>query len=131
MKLTKSEKRSFENAVNGTIGFKKLQISCIIGVEEHERVKEQDVFVDLKISYDISPCISNDTFIHAIDYVSLSETCTHLAQEGKFQLIETYAYQVLRCIHEKYPIKHAWILVEKPSAIPLAKCSFVELEMSS
>lgn len=113
------------------IGFRKLKIHCIIGVEKFERVKPQDIYVDLKVSYDISSCIKDDQVAHAIDYVALAEVCSDIAKEGGFHLIETYAWHVLQYLRSHFPIKHAWIQVKKPMAIKLAACSFVELEISS
>lgn len=117
-----------ETKVLATIGFSKLIISCIIGVEEHERVQSQNVIVDLQVQYDVSSCVENDDFQKAIDYVQLSQHCIRLAQEGKYKLIETYAHDLLHRLHEIYPIHRSKVRVEKPSAIPGAACSFVELE---
>ncbi len=125
------EKTAKDNGLFGTIGFTKLKISCIIGVENFERLANQDIFVDLQVKYDISPCVESDTFEKAIDYVRLSQICTQLVQEGQYQLIETYAYEVLQHLHKNYPITNSKIRVEKPSAIPEATCSFVELERAS
>ncbi|MEM1282682.1 MAG: dihydroneopterin aldolase [Chlamydiota bacterium] len=128
MKL--SEKTTKDSILLGTIGFSKLKISCIIGVEEFERCVTQHIYVDLKIVYNISLCVT-DNFKNAIDYIQLANACEQIARQGKYQLIESYAYEVLEHLHNIYPIKSSKIRVEKPSAIPAANCSFVELEKIS
>lgn len=113
----------------GSIGFNKLKIFCIIGVEKHEREEPQEIYVDLKVSYDLSACVEDDRMAEAIDYVSLARACSSIAKEGRFQLIETYAWSVLQHLRTHFPITHAWIRVEKPKAIERAACSFVEVEV--
>lgn len=112
-----------------SIGFDHLEISCIIGVEDHERKQEQKIYIDLSVTYDITQCSLEDSISDAIDYVTLSNICINIAQEGKFLLIETFAHRVLHYLKMHFPIEKAKIVVKKPSAIPSANYSYVEIEL--
>lgn len=114
--------------MKGIIGFENLRISCIIGVYAEERQKEQPIFVDLKIKLDLSKSIQTDSIQDTIDYVNLSKICLDLAKTHHFNLIETYARNVLTVIFQTYPVQWAWIKVRKPNALPHADHAFVELE---
>ena len=43
-------------------------------------------------------------------------------------LLETLAGDIMQAIAERFSLAHAWIRIEKPLAIPNARCAFVELE---
>ncbi len=113
----------------GLIGFRKHKIHCIIGVNPEERINKQDLIVDLQVKADFASCSECDDFEKTVDYVKLTEICTQLAIEGKFQLIESYAHTVLQHVISQLGVLSATIRVEKPQAIPTADCSFVELEL--
>lgn len=112
----------------GKIGFSGLRISCIIGIEPHERNQEQEILIDFKIEVDFSNVVMTDNINDTVSYVSLAQLCKDLAQKGKYLLIEKYASDVVEKVFALFPVKSAWILVKKPLAISNADCAFVELK---
>ena len=114
--------------MNGIIGFKNHKIRCIIGTLPEERENEQEILVDLKVKVDFASCIKSDNVQDTVDYVTLAEICTNLAQHNKYQLIETYASNVLDKILSDFNVKWAWIKVKKPQALPTAEYTTVELK---
>ncbi len=115
--------------MQGTIGFERLRILCVIGDLPQERVKEQMIEVSVKVQYDFSSCSLSDDLSDTVDYVAISNLCRREAIEGKYRMLETYACRTLEKLLKEFPIQSAWILVRKPGAIPEADCSFVELSM--
>jgi dihydroneopterin aldolase len=115
------------NQLKGIVGFEKLKICCIIGVEPHERNCEQEIYVDLKVKTDLLQAATSDDLNFAIDYTALACLCERVAQNHYF-LLETYAIHVLNEILERFTIEWAWICVRKPSAIVTAACSLVEIK---
>ncbi|NGX41917.1 MAG: Dihydroneopterin aldolase [Chlamydiae bacterium] len=111
----------------GTIGFKDLRIVCILGIEDEERVKEQEIFVDFRVTTDFSNSADSDHLEDTIDYVTLAEICTRLAKENQFQLLEKYAAEVLEAVLDNSNILEASIKVRKPKGLASAAYSFVEL----
>ena len=111
----------------GQIGFENLKISCIIGMGEEERREEQPIFVDLKVGVDISKSVKTDKLEDTVDYVAMAQVCTELALQKQYQLLETYAAEVLKALFDGFDIQEAWIKVKKPEALPTAAYSVVEL----
>lgn len=112
----------------GTIGFKGYQISCIIGLEPHERMRAQDLLVDLIVETDFSRVSESDSLEDTIDYVSLAALCKKMALAGNYCLIEKYASDLIKEIFALYPVKSAAVRIRKPAAIPEAECAFVEFK---
>lgn len=111
----------------GTIGFKGLVVSCIIGTEPHERMHEQELILDLKVEADVSKVVVSGSLDDTINYVSLAQLCKEVAVKGRYLLIEKFAADALQEISERFPVKSAWICVKKPLAISEAECAFVEM----
>lgn len=110
----------------GFIGFEKLKITCIVGIEPQERLLQQEIYVDLKVQADLLPAVQADDLRYGIDYTALAELCASVAERGFF-LIETYAAAVLDQVMERFNVEWAWIAVRKPGCIPHASCALVEL----
>lgn len=114
--------------LKGLIGLINLRIDCIIGVYEHERVRTQPIFVDIKVRSNFASCASSDDLDDTLNYEQLAQLCHVVAKEGQYKLLESYAAEVLRRLVSEHLIEWASIVVKKPEAIEQAECAFVELE---
>jgi dihydroneopterin aldolase len=114
--------------MKGIIGIQDLQIHCIIGIYQNERLQEQDIFVDLKVQSDFSPCVKSDSIMETINYTKLADTCSEFAKLKKYGLLETFAVEVLDEIFRTFPVNWGWIRIKKPQAIPNAAFAVVEFE---
>ncbi len=112
----------------GVIGVYHHRIRCIIGINPEERIQDQEIQVDVKVRADFSSCAISERIEETISYVKIAEICTHLAQDRKYQLLETFASEVLDRLMADFKVDWAWIHVQKPSALSTAEYAFVELE---
>jgi FolB domain-containing protein len=112
----------------GIIGFENHKINCIIGDLPEERQHEQEIFVDLKVKADFSKCAQTDNLKDTIDYVRLAAICTNLASTKKYQMLETFACDVIESVLAEFPVLWAWIKIKKPAGLPTAQYAIIELE---
>jgi FolB domain-containing protein len=113
------------------IGFVDHKIKCIIGVNPDERIQEQDVLIDLIVTYDVSKAIENDDVEFTCNYALMAKVITSIAQEGKYKLLETLASACIDAIHLKYQsIQHITLTVKKPQALSTAAYPFVTVDKS-
>lgn len=111
----------------GSIGFENLRIRTIIGVGDEERLKEREIFIDIKVEGNFHRCVGTDHLNDTIDYVQLADFCSELIQRKKYRLIETLAYEVVEALLMKPSISKVSIRVKKPQALPNADFAIVEL----
>lgn len=111
----------------GRIGFDHLKIVCIIGDLPEERVQEQEIFIDLKVEIDLSRCARTDQLGDTVDYLQLAALCRRVAVEGQFQLIETFAVEVMKELLTLSPVIAAWVQVKKPGGVKEANYALIEL----
>jgi dihydroneopterin aldolase len=120
--------KNHSQKILGTIGLYHHRIRCLIGINPEERVREQEIYVDVKVQADFSACVKSDCIQDTCNYVKMAEICTQLAQEKKYKLLETFANDVLDQLLKEFNVESAWICVKKPSAIATADYTSVELE---
>jgi len=112
----------------GVIGFDHYKIHCIIGLNNEERLKAQDIFLDLRVTQDFSAAAKQDDLKKTFCYEMLGNICKELAIQKKYRLLETFAYELIELLMNEYKIKWAFVRVKKPSAISDADYAIVELE---
>lgn len=109
------------------IGFENYRISCLIGIEPHERLQEQEILVDLKVGIDGSRVIKTENIQDTVDYMLLAEICRKMAEQGHFQLLEVYIAAVLEEITACFHLHWVWMRVKKTAALKGADCTYVEM----
>ncbi len=115
----------------GTIFVEGLKILCIVGIHPEERIIEQALIVDCEFDRDFEACAAQDDFAKTVDYTLVAERLTHLAQEKRYQLIETYAEESAALVLAEFNARRVAIKVMKPAAIPQANWAAVQVERFS
>ncbi len=112
-----------------TIGVKELKFNCIIGIYPHERVKPQELIVDIEMEWDFHKAIESENVKDTIDYAQVAEDVKNLAIEKEYQLIETFSADAANLIMKKHNPLSICITIMKPAAIPDAKYPFVKYSL--
>ncbi len=94
-------------AVYGTIGFTDIKVTCIIGELPEERIHPQEIIIDFRVAVDFSKCHERDDLEDAVDYTLLVHSLREVAQEGKYRLIETLAWNI--CNHFQTTFHVPWL----------------------
>lgn len=99
-----------------TIYIEDLKFQCIIGILDFERVKNQDVIIDIEIEYKF-----NDTFINYADVTNLIKS---QMIENKFLLLEDALSFFTQKLKEEFQnIDRLYLKITKPSILPDCKVS--------
>ena len=107
-----------------TIGFKKLEILCLIGTIPEEKVHVQKIYLTVSAALETPPI---ESLSSTIDYNVLADLCRRTCQMRHRELLETLAQDLRNALTENFPIRSLKIEIEKSSAIQDADCAFVEL----
>jgi dihydroneopterin aldolase len=93
-----------------------LKFQCIIGILDFERVKPQDVIVNISIEYEYKK--------EFINYVKIVEIIKEMMINSEFLLIEDALKGInLKLIKEFNAIKSIDLKITKPSILPDCKVS--------
>jgi len=99
------------------IFLEELEVDCIIGVNDWERMVKQTVSIDYEIPCDIRPAAETDDIEQALDYKSISKWIIDFVEESEFYLIESLAERLALGCLEEFDIREISITVRKPGAI--------------
>jgi len=115
--------------MKATVKIEDYKVHCAIGVHAYERAQEQEIALDIDMEVDISACVASDSIHDVLNYEEVGPLCRDLAQEKRFHLIETYAYEAMQMLFNRFPqLLFLRVTVKKRSAVLLARQITIQLE---
>lgn len=104
-----------------TVYIRDLSLRTIIGIEDWERKKEQDIVINISFDYDSSKAGSTDDIAYAVDYKLLKQRILDLVSGSRFNLIEKMAAEILKVIMDDSKIIRSTVTIDKPNALRFAR----------
>ena len=110
------------------IHLREVKVRCVLGVYPEERVRERDVLMNLSLECDTRAAAKSDRLEDALNYELIEADAISIAEQGRFQLIETLAERVAEaCL--RYPkVSRVRVVVDKPGALVHTRSVAVEME---
>jgi 7,8-dihydroneopterin aldolase/epimerase/oxygenase len=105
-----------------------LEVSARIGVRDWERAVRQQLFIDLEIPTSAATAATNDDLRDALDYGAVARRVREIVSESRCGLIETLAELIATHILSECSVGRVTVVVHKPSAIPGARDTSIEIE---
>ena len=117
------------NAFNlATIDIRNLRLRTFIGFNPEERVKKQDVVLNIRISYRLNPSVLDDQVEGALNYKTITKKVIRQVEEGRFLLLEKLVSDVLATCRSHPDVVHASVTIDKPHALRFAESVSLTLE---
>lgn len=105
-----------------------LEARCIIGDNDWERKKKQDVVIDLDLRTDIRPAAASDDLDDALDYRALKKDVLAYVEDSDHRLLETLAERVAEICLDYERAESVRVRVDKPGALRFSRTVAVEIE---
>lgn len=99
------------------IEISKLKLRAIIGINDWEREKLQDIIISIKFRYNANEAIKNDSVEKAINYRTITKKVIKLVDNSNFFLVETLADKILQLVCSFEGVKNAHVVLEKPNSL--------------
>lgn len=110
------------------IVIKDLLLRGIIGINEDERVNEQDILINLVLFTDTSRAAVSDDIADAVNYRSLTKRIIEHVENSSDYLVEKLVNDIARIILTEFDVERAIVKVEKPGALRFARSAGVEID---
>jgi 7,8-dihydroneopterin aldolase/epimerase/oxygenase len=108
-----------------------LMVEAECGVYSHEKGSRRPLVVDIDVAVDPDMVrATDDALAETVDYDGLVAVVRDMASGAHLHLIETFAEQVASRLLADMRIVEVRLRVEKPGAVPGARCSGVEIVRS-
>ena len=110
-----------------TIHISNLRLRTYIGFNPEERTKQQDIIVNASIRYRADATFSSDDEKDALNYKSITKKMIHHVENGRFNLLEKLASDLLAIATDSKAVSQAEVRVDKPHALRFADSVSVTL----
>jgi len=107
---------------------KDLVARGIIGVNDWERVKPQEILINLELYGDLSKAGQTDEVEDSINYRTIAKQALHIAETSERFTVEALAADIADVCMATEGVFRAVIRVEKPGAVRFADSVGVEIE---
>ena len=111
-----------------TINIRNLRLRTYIGFNPEERVKKQDVVLNIQISYRPNPSVLEDQVEGALNYKTITKAIIQQVEDGRFLLLEKLVSDVLTTCSAHPDVMHASVTIDKPHALRFAESVSLTLE---
>jgi D-erythro-7,8-dihydroneopterin triphosphate epimerase len=100
-----------------TIVIKNLRLRTFIGFNEEEKIKKQDIIINIHLSYDANNAIESDSVADAYNYKVLTKQIIALIEAKSFNLLEKMAADIITLISHSTQVIEATVKIDKPHAL--------------
>lgn len=108
-----------------------LLVRCIVGINPEERVKKQDVIINLTLFADLRQAGLSDDIDDAVNYKTLTKRVLDHVEESEYFLVEKMAHRIAEIAVVEFGIQRAIVSVEKPGALRFARSVGVVVDRSA
>ena len=105
-----------------------LLVRGIIGINDSERVNEQDILINITLLTDTRAAGSSDTLTDSVNYRTVAKAAIAQAQTAKRFTVEALAEDIAAICLEQPNVSAATVRIEKPGAVRYARSVGVEIE---
>jgi D-erythro-7,8-dihydroneopterin triphosphate epimerase len=104
-----------------------LKVRILIGAYPWEKVNKQELVINITMEYDASKACLSDKLKDALNYDSVAAKVIKIAERSHHTLLEKLASKLLAGIMSDRRVLAAHVRVDKPQALPQARCVSFEL----
>ena len=111
------------------IHIENLFLRTIIGINDSEREKKQDVRINIWMEFDAHKASTTDNIEDTLNYRTLTKKTIDLVENSSFYLLEKLCFEILQlALQSSDLITWAKVKVEKPHAIRFADSVSITFE---
>jgi FolB domain-containing protein len=112
------------------IFIKDLLVRGILGINDWEREKPQDILINIIISADLTKAGETDDISYSINYRTIAKKAQSRAETAQRLTVEALAADIANICLEEPGVMKVHVKVEKPNAVRFARSVGVEVERS-
>lgn len=110
-----------------TLQITNLSLRTIIGFNDWEREKKQDIVINVSMEFNPSEAILNDDVDKTLDYKKIKRNIIDLVENSSFFLLEKLTHAILETVMADPVVLSSKVRVDKPHALRFAESVSVEM----
>ncbi|MBC7191092.1 dihydroneopterin triphosphate 2'-epimerase [Marinobacter sp.] len=117
-----------ERTETARVRIKNLLLRAYIGIKEDEINNQQDVVINVDLTYNAAAAIDRNEIEAALNYRTITKQIIHHVDGNRFALLERLTHEVLSIVMEHQAVQWARVEIDKPHALRYAESVSVALE---
>lgn len=109
---------------------KDLLVRGIIGINDWERKRAQDILINVTLFTDTRRAAETDSIANCVNYSTMSKKIQAHAESAERLTVEALANDLVKICFEDQGVQRVILRVEKPGAVRFARSVGVEIERS-
>lgn len=110
------------------VRIKDLLLRAYIGIKEEEINNQQDVVINVTLTYDATDAINRNEIEAALNYRTITKQIIAHVDGQRFALLERLTHEVLTIVMDHQAVRWAQVEIDKPHALRYAESVSVRLE---
>lgn len=110
------------------VRIKDLLLRAYIGIKEEEINNQQDVLINVALTYDASEAVNRNEISAALNYRTITKQIIRHVDGNRFALLERLTHEVLTIVMEHEAVQWAEVEIDKPHALRYAESVSVCLQ---
>ncbi|MHA7926873.1 MAG: dihydroneopterin triphosphate 2'-epimerase [Marinobacter sp.] len=110
------------------VRIKDLLLRAYIGIKEEEINNQQDVLINVSLTYDATEAVYQNEIAAALNYRTITKQIIHHVDGNSFALLERLTHEVLTIVMEHEAVQWAEVEIDKPHALRYAESVSVCLQ---
>jgi FolB domain-containing protein len=98
-----------------------LLLRGIVGINEQERRKRQDILLNLELLADTRAVAAADDVDRGVNYRTVAKEIIAFVEASRFRTVERLAEEVARLVLSGHAVAEVKVSVEKPGALRFAR----------
>ena len=107
-----------------------LLLRTIVGINPDERVKKQDVLINITLHTDHTAAGASDDIDDTVNYKTITKQIIAMVEESQFFLVEKLAAEISEICLQDVRVTRAVVTVDKPGALRFARSVGVTVDRS-
>jgi FolB domain-containing protein len=109
------------------IHIRDLQVRCIVGTNDEERVRRQDVVINITLEADLRKACRSDRLEDTVNYRDVKARVVELAEASSYFLVERLAEAIADLCLREPAVRRVTVCVDKPGALRFARSVAVQI----
>jgi FolB domain-containing protein len=110
------------------IEIRDLLVRGVVGINDWEREKKQDILINITLFADLRPAGESDSIDDTVNYRTVAKQIIEHVESSNRYTVEALAADIARICLTAPGVRRARVRVEKPGALRFAKSVGVEIE---
>jgi D-erythro-7,8-dihydroneopterin triphosphate epimerase len=109
------------NVESDHIHIRELLLRGILGINQSEREKKQDILITMTLDVPRFSYGTADDIASSVNYRDICKRTIFLVENSSFQLIESLANHIVKHLFAEYGLSRIKITIDKPHALRFAE----------